>query len=552
MPHGKAPSRRYAGRVLLVSLLGWALFAKDEEPATPPDDYEPTRPFERRTDLLDLGELDVSWDDGPGIDVPRPAAGTAEPATARAVRPSRRLASSLVFAALFFAGAALSAGAGDTIAEAVDSGSTATVSTTAGEAPASDASDAESTSAAEQDSEPGADPPPTESVPTEGGSSGGPADDGSSGEPADDGSSGEPTDAGSSGEPGGDPGAGSTEPPADPGGVSGDPGPAEGDGGSDPVGSEPVGPGSEPVPVSGGENDNPVGNPTGGHPADQTPAGSPLFDPPASPATDAAEVDPEVGDFGAATVWLHRTLPDPVPMARRLTPGFARMLAAEARRANVDWALMLGVLRADGNVTRRPAERRSLRLLGARLARLGAARDEWSAVLALKGRTSFADRAVALARYDRAVGLRALVTGLDAAKPALERRVLADRRLAIYAGGRGDVASHRIDVRVLVTVRYLAEAFGRVTVSSLYSGHRLFARPGVVSAHVYGLALDVAALGGTSIAGHQAPGGMTEKAVREILLLPAELQPRQVISLLGLGGPSFALADHADHIHIGF
>jgi hypothetical protein len=28
--------------------------------------------------------------------------------------------------------------------------------------------------------------------------------------------------------------------------------------------------------------------------------------------------------------------------------------------------------------------------------------------------------------------------------------------------------------------------------------------------------------------------------------------PRQVISLLGLGGPSFPLANHADHLHVGF
>jgi hypothetical protein len=28
--------------------------------------------------------------------------------------------------------------------------------------------------------------------------------------------------------------------------------------------------------------------------------------------------------------------------------------------------------------------------------------------------------------------------------------------------------------------------------------------------------------------------------------------PRQVISLLGLGGPSFPLADHYNHIHVGY
>jgi hypothetical protein len=91
-----------------------------------------------------------------------------------------------------------------------------------------------------------------------------------------------------------------------------------------------------------------------------------------------------------------------------------------------------------------------------------------------------------------------------------------------------------------------------VTVSSLVSGHRLYARPGVISAHVSGHALDVSALGGTPIQGHQEPGGITERAVRDILFLPTEVMPRQVISLLGLGGASFPMADHYNHIHIGF
>jgi hypothetical protein len=110
----------------------------------------------------------------------------------------------------------------------------------------------------------------------------------------------------------------------------------------------------------------------------------------------------------------------------------------------------------------------------------------------------------------------------------------------------------RVDVRVLVLLRYLAEFHGQVTVSSLISGHRLYSRPGVISAHVYGLAVDIAALNHQSIYGNQERGGLTERAVRNILLLPSELQAKQVISLLGLGGPSFPLADHDDHIHVGY
>ena len=105
---------------------------------------------------------------------------------------------------------------------------------------------------------------------------------------------------------------------------------------------------------------------------------------------------------------------------------------------------------------------------------------------------------------------------------------------------------------MLATISYMRQSFGQVTVSSLISGHRLYARPGVISAHVYGHAVDIAGLGGTSILGHQEPGGLTEQAVRDILLLPGEVMPKQVISLLGLGGPSFPLADHYNHIHIGW
>ena len=88
--------------------------------------------------------------------------------------------------------------------------------------------------------------------------------------------------------------------------------------------------------------------------------------------------------------------------------------------------------------------------------------------------------------------------------------------------------------------------------SSLFSGHRKYSRPGVDLGAHYGQAVDIAAVGGTSDAREPAPGGTTEDAVRSVLLLPAEVQPQQVISLLGLGGPSFPLADHDDHIHVGY
>jgi hypothetical protein len=267
----------------------------------------------------------------------------------------------------------------------------------------------------------------------------------------------------------------------------------------------------------------------------------------AAPPARAPEVE-HGDDHGAPTVWLNRSLPDPTPASARLARSFAQALAATSKRHGADWAAVLGVLRAQGERGSVPATAAQLNTLASRLA----GEKAWKGALAVSGRTSFADRAAALADLYRSVGIEALVTGYEAAKGRLAERLLADERVWIYGGGRDDVAAGRVDVRVIVLIGYLAERHGSVTVSSLFSGHRRFARPGVVSAHVYGHAVDIAAVGGSAIAGNQQPGGLTEAAVRSVLLLPAELQAQQVISLLGLGGPSFPLRDHGDHIHVGF
>jgi hypothetical protein len=267
--------------------------------------------------------------------------------------------------------------------------------------------------------------------------------------------------------------------------------------------------------------------------------------------SNAQPLDAEANSAGA-TVWLYRAAVDPTPPAARLRVSFARELVRDSRQAHVDWALVLAMLRANGHNGRAPATRAELRSLTFRLAGLGGATNPWAAALSYSSETSTADRVVALRHYYRAVGLASLVYGLLSQKRDLEDRVLHDSRISIYAGGRNDVAAHKVDVRVLAVMLYLADTFHQVTVSCLISGHRLYARPGVISAHIYGRAADIASLGGVSIYGHQQPGGVTERAVRALLMLPGGMLPQQIISLLGLGGPSFPLANHYDHIHVGF
>jgi hypothetical protein len=138
-------------------------------------------------------------------------------------------------------------------------------------------------------------------------------------------------------------------------------------------------------------------------------------------------------------------------------------------------------------------------------------------------------------------------------KGLLERRVLADERIEVYEGGRQDIRSGQIDRRVLATMAYLSESGMRPRVTSLRSGRgSIFTASGNLSAHPSGNAVDIAAINGTPIMGNQGRGGITDQAVRRLMLLQGTLRPDQIISLLDIGANTLAMADHADHIHVGF
>jgi hypothetical protein len=137
-------------------------------------------------------------------------------------------------------------------------------------------------------------------------------------------------------------------------------------------------------------------------------------------------------------------------------------------------------------------------------------------------------------------------------KNLLERRVLSDPRIDVYPGGREDIRTGQIDRRVLATLEYLAESGLNPTVTSLRSGHGFYTSSGNVSEHSSGNAVDIAAINDIPILGHQDAGGVTDQAVRRLMLLQGTMAAHQIISLLDLGGNTYAMGDHADHIHVGF
>jgi hypothetical protein len=137
-------------------------------------------------------------------------------------------------------------------------------------------------------------------------------------------------------------------------------------------------------------------------------------------------------------------------------------------------------------------------------------------------------------------------------KEALERRVLADPAVEIYSCGRQDIQTGQIDRRVLAGIEYLVARGYRLTITSLKCGHSYLTASGNVSEHSSGNAMDIAIVNGIPILGHQGKGSITENVLHDMLKLQGPMRPHQLISLMNLGGPSFALSDHADHIHVGF
>jgi soluble lytic murein transglycosylase-like protein len=137
---------------------------------------------------------------------------------------------------------------------------------------------------------------------------------------------------------------------------------------------------------------------------------------------------------------------------------------------------------------------------------------------------------------------------------SLARYVLDDKRIRIYHCGRDDIRAGRIDRRVLVTLELLATSRLKPTVSTLLCGHSRLTTSGKVSEHISGNAVDISAINGVPILGHQGPGSVTDAAIQRLLTLQGPLKPHQIISLMTFAGVdnTLALPDHADHIHVGF
>ena len=165
---------------------------------------------------------------------------------------------------------------------------------------------------------------------------------------------------------------------------------------------------------------------------------------------------------------------------------------------------------------------------------------EATAIYRAKGKSPFADKL-------GSAGVLLL------SKEALQQRVLADEHLEISECDQIEIRGGQIDRRLLAALAYLSEQGFRLTITSMLCGrHGSITTSGNISNHSFGNAADIAVINGVPVLGNQGPGTITETLLRSVLRLQGTMTPDELISLQELGGPSFAMADHADHVHIGY
>ncbi len=187
-----------------------------------------------------------------------------------------------------------------------------------------------------------------------------------------------------------------------------------------------------------------------------------------------------------------------------LSPAFVVRLERAARKAHVEPSLVRAAIRAKRGGGSPNLTRIAKRLRG---------KDQWLALVALEGRTGYADRALALTRYYRASG-NGPSTGVELTPDA----------------GR-QLRSGLVDPRLVALAGYLGQALGGVRVTSVAEPRLELAAP-LAEAHAQGRAIAI------DVDGEDAKGTRLARAIRALLALPRELQPTTLVSTLRLGRPA--------------
>jgi hypothetical protein len=140
-------------------------------------------------------------------------------------------------------------------------------------------------------------------------------------------------------------------------------------------------------------------------------------------------------------------------------------------------------------------------------------------------------------------------------KQQLQPQVLHDYGIRLARCGRQDVQEGRVDKRVLAALEYLSVSGLRPTVGGLSCAPTTpLALASNFGAGTSNESIDITALNGVLVAGHQGQGSVADTAVRKLLMLQGLSRPKRIVSLMSYPGAAGALTSPkaADAIHIVF
>jgi membrane-bound lytic murein transglycosylase B len=140
-------------------------------------------------------------------------------------------------------------------------------------------------------------------------------------------------------------------------------------------------------------------------------------------------------------------------------------------------------------------------------------------------------------------------------KQQLQPQVLHDSAIQLGACARQDVQEGRVDKRALAMLEYLSVSGLHPTVAGLPCAS---STPAALAANAPASAssttLNITAVNGVAVAGHQLAGSLADETVRKLLMLQGLARPQKVLSLMSYPGSSVALTSQsaAAAIHIVF
>jgi murein DD-endopeptidase MepM/ murein hydrolase activator NlpD len=139
-------------------------------------------------------------------------------------------------------------------------------------------------------------------------------------------------------------------------------------------------------------------------------------------------------------------------------------------------------------------------------------------------------------------------------KQQLTTRVLTDPHVRIYTCGRRDIQAGLIDRRILAVIEFLSASGLDPTVSGLLCDASPHGTTGVDEAGRTGESVDISAVNGIPILGHQGPGSITQITIRRLLALQGSMAPDDIVSDTPFKGQgnTLALPDHTNRIQVTY